>query len=552
MFVLPAERSSILKFHSLLCTPSSHEAVTGVVGRAELLSSAMFLSAILLYIGGQDGLCKHRRTVDFLNVLTVGLLILIGTFSKEQCITVFGVFFTYELYTVYQKILSNGIGSSQSGFKKGSCQKSRTLVDMIPCTCQQLQFKLSLPVWISYASICRILILLLFVFAIMVARIRIMGGQLPILLSLITSSTCISVSSPSHSSLLDSCNLGLLIFPSNLCADWTLGSLRLIDGWTDARNILTVTAFGFLFVLVLTSLSWKTSLHQSQTIFMALNLMIFPFIPASNLFFPVGFVVAERVLYTPIGLKSARTKTVTHSKSVELKKLLSCKHGFYPRKYARILMGLVIIGFVFKTIQRNTDWSNEYNLFTSALKVNPNNAKMWNNVGHSLEAEGKFAEALGYFRKAVDVQPNDMGARINVGRTYVNLGMPDKAEEAYYGALEYFPKPKKGQTYYARVSPKDLMVFINLANLYINKSPPRLEDAANLLRRAISLRSDFVDAYQNYGSVLIKLGKYNEAEKAYRNALMYQPKNPDLNYNLGVVLLESREKAEGLSYLNTA
>jgi len=27
--------------------------------------------------------------------------------------------------------------------------------------------------------------------------------------------------------------------------------------------------------------------------------MVFPFIPASNLFFPVGFVVAERVLYAP-------------------------------------------------------------------------------------------------------------------------------------------------------------------------------------------------------------------------------------------------------------
>ena len=27
--------------------------------------------------------------------------------------------------------------------------------------------------------------------------------------------------------------------------------------------------------------------------------MVLPFIPASNLFFPVGFVVAERVLYMP-------------------------------------------------------------------------------------------------------------------------------------------------------------------------------------------------------------------------------------------------------------
>jgi hypothetical protein len=30
-----------------------------------------------------------------------------------------------------------------------------------------------------------------------------------------------------------------------------------------------------------------------------LALMVMPFIPASNLFFPVGFVVAERILYTP-------------------------------------------------------------------------------------------------------------------------------------------------------------------------------------------------------------------------------------------------------------
>ena len=29
------------------------------------------------------------------------------------------------------------------------------------------------------------------------------------------------------------------------------------------------------------------------------SLLVLPFIPASNLFFPVGFVVAERILYTP-------------------------------------------------------------------------------------------------------------------------------------------------------------------------------------------------------------------------------------------------------------
>ena len=32
---------------------------------------------------------------------------------------------------------------------------------------------------------------------------------------------------------------------------------------------------------------------------MAITWLILPFIPAANLFFPVGFVVAERILYLP-------------------------------------------------------------------------------------------------------------------------------------------------------------------------------------------------------------------------------------------------------------
>ena len=37
-----------------------------------------------------------------------------------------------------------------------------------------------------------------------------------------------------------------------------------------------------------------------------------------------------------------------------------------------------------------------------------------------------------------------MGARINVGRTLVQLERLEEAETVYHQALEYFPKPKKG------------------------------------------------------------------------------------------------------------
>ena len=59
--------------------------------------------------------------------------------------------------------------------------------------------------------------------------------------------------------------------------------------------------------------------------------------------------------------------------------------------------------------------------FKAGLKVNSGNAKLFNNVGHALESEARFAEALTYFRRAVEVQPDDVGAHINVGRTLVNL-----------------------------------------------------------------------------------------------------------------------------------
>jgi hypothetical protein len=43
---------------------------------------------------------------------------------------------------------------------------------------------------------------------------------------------------------------------------------------------------------------------------------------------------------------------------------------------------------------RNFDWSDEFRLFVSALKVNQNNAKLYNNVGHALESESNFGDAL--------------------------------------------------------------------------------------------------------------------------------------------------------------
>ena len=46
------------------------------------------------------------------------------------------------------------------------------------------------------------------------------------------------------------------------------------------------------------------------------------------------------------------------------------------------------------------DRKEEYTIFQAAIRVNQQNAKLFNNVGHALENEKSYAQALKYFKQA--------------------------------------------------------------------------------------------------------------------------------------------------------
>lgn len=171
--------------------------------------------------------------------------------------------------------------------------------------------------------------------------------------------------------------------------------------------------------------------------------------------------------------------------------------------------------------------------------MNRHNAKLYNNVGHALEADGRYSEALEFFNTAVGVQPDDVGAHINVGRTYNHLGRYQEAEDAYVKAKSLLPKAKPGESYQARIAPNHLNVFLNLANL-ISKNATRLEEADMLYRQAISMRADYTQAYINRGDILIKLNRTKEAQEVYERALLYDSGNPDIYYNVSKITFFSK------------
>lgn len=64
-------------------------------------------------------------------------------------------------------------------------------------------------------------------------------------------------------------------------------------------------------------------------------------------------------------------------------------------------LGVLLFVHGCKTYTRNFDWESEYSIFMAGLRVNQRNAKLFNNVGHALESQGRFEEALQFFHKAV-------------------------------------------------------------------------------------------------------------------------------------------------------
>ena len=136
---LPAALAALL----FAVHPVHTEAVTGVVGRAELLASVFFLVVILQY-----SKMARQNSVSWRGLMLTSLLICLSMFSKEQGITVIAVCVVHEVFVA--QLLSPADLLSMSG-------------------------KVGVPAWAK-----RILALAVIGVGLMYVRLRIMGTQLPV------------------------------------------------------------------------------------------------------------------------------------------------------------------------------------------------------------------------------------------------------------------------------------------------------------------------------------------------------------------------------------
>ncbi|XP_012271235.1 transmembrane and TPR repeat-containing protein CG4341 isoform X2 [Orussus abietinus] len=257
----------------------------------------------------------------------------------------------------------------------------------------------------------------------------------------------------------------------------------------------------------------RPSRAAATAVLLSLGFLVLPFLPASNLFFYVGFVIAERVLYLP-SVGACLLVGAAVSGCHRLARRASGTKARLVLVATALLLGLMSA----KTLRRNADWHDEESLYRSALLVNP--PKAFGNLGSVLSAQGRVDEAEEAFVQALRHRPNMADVHYNLGILQQGRRDFDAAILSYQRAIHF--RPSLAQAY------------VNLGAALV--SAGRATEAAGVLRAGASLdgsglkdrrahEAAKVQALLQLGALYTDQGRLRRALAAYREALHTLPEH---------------------------
>uniref|UniRef100_A0A4W4HJF4 DUF1736 domain-containing protein n=1 Tax=Electrophorus electricus TaxID=8005 RepID=A0A4W4HJF4_ELEEL len=322
--------------------PVHTEAVAGLVGRADVGAGLCFLLSLLCYTrhcrlrpgAGRSHRAKWRAWAWLAGSLVAAAAAMLW---KEQGVTVLAVSAVYDVCVVHRMRLQQVL---LLFFKVSG----------------KLPFSMRLLVSLAWLAGWGMVLL--------AARLYWMGNKPPNF-----SNSDNPAADSSHFLTrtltflyLPAVNAWLLLCPHTLSFDWSMEAIPLLRTVCDQRNFCSNTQNGY-------SRHVPTSTHASlpskeNMVVFSLGLLALPFLPATNMFFYVGFVVAERVLYIPsmgfclLVVLGLRTLCVRARQRSSRTLLLGCTAG-------------LLLLYSLRTVHRNQDWQNEDSLYRSGITVNP-------------------------------------------------------------------------------------------------------------------------------------------------------------------------------------
>jgi len=132
---------------------------------------------------------------------------------------------------------------------------------------------------------------------------------------------------------------------------------------------------------------------------------------------------------------------------------------------------------------------------------------------------GDYSDAVTGFQRVLDLDPQNVDAYINLGRTYDALGRTSDAEQQFRRAID--------------ISPQCWNCY-NSLGIFFN-AHARYADAAQAWQKVTELTPDNVWGYMNVGVAYFNIGQFEKAADFFKQGLKIAPNNPDFYSNAGTV-----------------
>jgi len=166
-------------------------------------------------------------------------------------------------------------------------------------------------------------------------------------------------------------------------------------------------------------------------------------------------------------------------------------------------LSLIIIPFSLGTITRNSDWISEISLWEDVARKNPSSSRAHNNLGKAYFEKGNLTRASYHFEKSIANIPKFIEDKFNL----------KNAEEF----LSRKKNPANSNSSNLKIVAELVEPHYNLASIYLDQGKLSLAEKEYL--KTLSIRPQHFSAKIGLGSVYNKKGRYEKAEKLYRQAI---------------------------------
>lgn len=225
--------------------------------------------------------------------------------------------------------------------------------------------------------------------------------------------------------------------------------------------------------------------------------MIVPFLPASGII-NVGFVIAERILYI---------SSIGFSVLIAVGMCNLLKNFSKQKTIIHICFGLLLSFHALKTYNRSIEWTNEYQLFYSALKIVPRNAKVYYNIARISSETNDVETSVKFYQKAIELYPRYESAHMNLGNLFREQKKFQKAKFHLQTAVE--------------ISKEFPTAWMNLG--IVQAVLKEHEDAENSYFKALSYRKNYANCFYNLGNLYIDTKNFSAAISSWKRAISINP-----------------------------